>query len=51
VHQVGGETPLRFLGAQQSKPVDTTWCPRPPGQTRMKYDGAPLAADDPASGC
>lgn len=39
MHQAGGETPLSRLGAPKSKPVDTTWCPRPPGQTRMKYDG------------
>jgi hypothetical protein len=40
MHQAGRETPLSRLGAHQSKPVDTTWCPCPSGQTRMKYDGA-----------
>jgi len=39
MHQVGRETPMSVLGANLSKPVDTTWCPCPPGQTRMKYDG------------
>jgi len=37
---VGRETPLLILGAHLSKPVYTTWCPCPPGQTRMRYDGA-----------
>jgi len=38
---VGRETPLLILGAHLSKPVYTTWCPCPPGQTRMRYDGTP----------
>ena len=42
MHQVGGETPIDILGACLSKPVYTAWCPCPPGQTRMKYDGTPL---------
>lgn len=41
MHQVGRETPFIFLGAQESKPAQRTWCPCPPGQTRMKYDGTP----------
>ena len=40
-HQAGGDRPVSRLGAQLSKPVQTTWQPRPPGQTRMKYDGTP----------
>jgi len=28
----------------------TSWCPSPPGQTRMMYDGTPPLADEPASG-
>jgi len=35
---VGRETPASILGAL-SQPVSTTWCPCPPGQTRIKYDG------------
>jgi hypothetical protein len=41
LHQVGRETPLLVLGVHLSKPVYTTWCPCPPGQTRMRYDGTP----------
>ena len=41
MHQVGRETPVAILGAHLSKPVYTTWCPCPPGQTRMRYDGTP----------
>jgi hypothetical protein len=38
-YQVGRETPRFLLGDHLSKPVHKTWCPCPPGQTRMKYDG------------
>jgi len=40
MHQAGGEMPADELGAHESKPVDTTWHPRLPGPTRMKYDRA-----------
>ena len=40
MHRVGGETPEMELGAHQSKPVNTTWCSRLPGPTRMRYDRA-----------
>ena len=43
MHEAGRETPIILLGAQQSKPVYTTWCPCPPGHTRMKYDWTSLA--------
>jgi len=39
LHQVGREMPIADLGAQYEQTRSLTWCPCPPGQTRMKYDG------------
>jgi len=47
MHQVGRETPMGVLGARLSKPVCTTWCPCPPGQTRMRYDGTFQREENP----
>ena len=47
MHQAGGDTLIGLLGAHVSKPVDTTWRPRPPGPTRMKYHGASLRGVNP----
>ncbi len=41
MHQVGGVTPRLDMGPQMGDPALGTWRPCPPGQTRMKYDGAP----------
>ena len=40
MHQAGGETPLRGFGSSVEQTRVTTWCPRPPGQSCMRYDEA-----------
>jgi hypothetical protein len=47
LYSVGRETPFDVLGAHLSKPVRTTWCPCPPGQTRIRYDGASYSGVNP----
>jgi len=51
MHQVGEEILLFNLGSSSEQTRVTTWYPRPPGQTRMKYDGASSEGSDSASKC
>lgn len=49
-HQAGEVTPFYWIwDPERENPCVGTWCPRPPGQTRMRYDGASKTGSDLAS--
>jgi len=51
MHQGGQGDADRHFGSSVDQTRVTTWFPRPPGQSCMKYDGASPERSDSASRC